>query len=42
MIKDMFKVFENMCRHEKYELRKTIERKTELWVWPHHKRGFWG
>ena len=25
MIEDMFKVFENMCRHENYELRKQMK-----------------
>ena len=25
MIKDMFKVFKNMCRHEKYELRNKMK-----------------
>ena len=40
MIEDMFKVFENMCRHENYELRKANERKTELWVWQHLKPDF--
>ena len=36
----MFKVFKTMCRHEKYELQKQNERKTELWEWQHHKQDF--